>query len=108
VIRDAVLLNQRDEVTRRVSGESGAGEVGIRGEEGIGRAVEIREIATTAAGDEDLFADAVCAVENEDTAAVLTGSYGSHEPGRSSAEYEDIASLFVMHGWDGVREHAGL
>ena len=70
--------------------------------------MEIGEVAAAAAGDEDFFADAVGVIEHEDAAATLAGSDGSHEPRCSRAEYEDIESLFVMHGWDGVRGHAGL
>jgi hypothetical protein len=107
VISDSISLDQRDEITGRVAGERRSGEMWVGGEEAVGCAVEVGEVAAAAAGDEDLFADAIGMIENNDAPAALAGSDGSHEPGRSRAEHEDIASLVVMSGWNQARGHVG-
>ena len=96
---NAMLFDQCDEIARRVAGERGAGEVWIGGEESVGRAVEIGEIAAAAAGDEDLLADAIGMIENYDATAALTSGDGSHEAGCPGAEHQDIADFFVMGRW---------
>ena len=111
VIGDAVFLDQRDEVAGRVAGERGLREVRVGGEEVLGCAVEVGEVAAAAAGDEDLFADAIGMIEKEDAAAALACLDGSHKPCRACAEYEKIAGLFVKGGGamtGGMHEHAGL
>ncbi len=66
VVRDAVLLDQGDDVGGREAGEGGFGEVRVRGEEVFGAGVDVGEVAAAAAGDEDLLADAVGVIEDED------------------------------------------
>ncbi len=101
-------LDQCDEVARCVAGERRAGEVWVGGEKPVGCAVEVGEVAAATAGDEDLFADAIGMIENEDAAATLTRSDGGHQTCCSGAEHQDIANLFVRGGGERVRGHAGL
>jgi hypothetical protein len=67
---NAMPFDEGDEISWRVAGERGAGEVRIGGEESVGRAVEIGEVAAAAAGDEDLLADAVGMIEPAAMAAM--------------------------------------
>ena len=60
--------------------------------------MEVGEVAAAAARDENLFADAIGMIENEDAAAALARDDGSHETRCSGAEHQDIANLFVL-GW---------
>ncbi len=90
VIRDAVFFDQGDEVMRGVTGERGLGEVGVGGEEVFGRGVEIGEIASTSAGDKDLFSGAVGEVEDEDAAVTASGFDCGHEAGGTGAKDEYI------------------
>jgi hypothetical protein len=89
-------LDQCDEVLRRVAGERGACEVRIAGEETVRSAVDVGEVAAAAAGDENLFANTVGMIEDEDAAATLTCGDGGHEARCTSAEDEGIACFFVM------------
>jgi hypothetical protein len=93
VVGDAVLFDERDEVLRGVTGERGAGEVGVLREEVFGGGVEVGEVAAASAGDEDLFAESVGVVEEEGAAAALAGCDGGHEAGGSRAEddYVEVA-----------------
>ena len=68
-----------------VSGRGRIGEVRVGGEEVFGARVEVGEVAAAAAGDEDLFADAIGMIENEDAAAALAGHDGSHQSGCACA-----------------------
>jgi hypothetical protein len=108
VIGNAMPLDERDEVPRRIAGERRACEVRIGGEETVRSAVDVCEIAAAAAGDEDLFANAVGMIEDEDTAAALTCGDGGHETSCTGAEDEGIACFFVMSCVKWVRGHAGL
>jgi hypothetical protein len=96
VIRNVVPLDECDEIARCVTGERGAGEVRIGGEELFGGAAEVGEIAAAAAGDQDLFADAIGVIEDKDAAATLACGDGGHETRCASAEDEDVTRLFGM------------
>jgi hypothetical protein len=56
----------------------------------LGPRVDVREIATAAAGNENFFADAVGAFEDGDAAAALTGFDGAEESGGSGTEDECV------------------
>ena len=79
----------------------------IGGEEAVGSAIEVGEIAAAAAGYKDLFADTIGMVENEDAQSALASSNGGHESGCSRAEDEDVAGLRTREGWEGVQGHVG-
>jgi hypothetical protein len=64
--------------------------VGVFGEEVLGAAVEVGEVGAAAAGDEDLFADALGVVEQKDAAAATAGGGGTHKAGSAGSEDEDI------------------
>ena len=93
VVEDAVLFDQRDEVLRGVAGEGGLGEVWVGGEEVFGAGVEVGEVASAAAGDEDLFAGPVGMIEEEGAAAATGGLDGAHKASCSGSEDEDISVL---------------
>ena len=57
MIGDAVTLDHGDEIGLRVAAQRRSAEVRIAGEESIRRTMKIGEIATPAAGDQDLGAD---------------------------------------------------
>ncbi len=56
VVRDVVAVDELDEVLRGVESQCGFGEVGVLGEEAVGRGVEVGEVAASSAGDEDFAA----------------------------------------------------
>jgi hypothetical protein len=90
VVGDAVLFYQGDHVRRGEGGEGGLGEVGVFGEEVLGAGVEVGEVGAAAAGDEDLLADAVGVVEEEDAFAAASGFCGAEEACGSGAEDDDV------------------
>jgi hypothetical protein len=70
--------------------------VRIGGKETVRGAVEVGEIAAAAAGDEDLLADAVGMIEDEDAAATLTCGDGGHEARCAGTKDKDVTDFFVM------------
>src|SRR3954463_235648 len=79
VIRNLVLLNQRDEVSRLVTCQRRFGEVRIGREEVFGAAMNVGEVAASAAGDQYLFSDALRALNQGDTSAALPRFDGAHK-----------------------------
>jgi len=61
----------------------------------LGTAVDVREIAAPAAGDEDFFADAIGTLEDGYAASAFAGLRGAEESRSTGAENESVK--FV--GW---------
>ena len=99
VISDAVALDEAEEVGRRVAREGRFCEVRICGEEIVGPCMQVREVATASAGDEDLFARAFGALENGDATTAAAGLERGDEAGRACTENEDI-EVVGFHGVD--------
>src|SRR5438270_1640570 len=104
---DAVLLDKAEEIVRSVACEGGFREVRVGGEEAFRAGVEVGEVAPASAGDEDLFAGAVCVIEYEHATASPAGVDGAEETGGSCAEDEDVGFDHVVGGraW---RRHNGV
>jgi hypothetical protein len=97
VIWDAMLLHQRDEVRRGVTGERGSCEVFICAEEILRAAVHVREIAAAAAGDEDFLANAIGTLEDGHAAAAFAGFGGAEESCGTSAENQCVKLVRQMN-----------
>jgi len=93
VVTDFVLLDKADEIRRRVSRQRRLAEVRVGGEEIFRPAVQVREIATPAAGDQDLLANAIGVLKHRDPAATLTGFDGAHQAGCASAKNNYVEGL---------------
>ena len=93
---DAVFLDQGNEIRWGVTGQGGFGEVGIGGEEIFGCGVNVGEIATTTAGDEDFFANAVGMFEDRDAAAAFASFDGAEKAGGASAEDHNVKGTGQM------------
>ena len=106
VVLNAVAFDEGDEVGGRVAGERGFGEVGIGGEEVVGAGEEVGEVRAASAGDEDFFADAVGAFEEEDAAAALAGFDGAHQAGCACACNYDVEGC--LDGGSGHRRRGTL
>jgi hypothetical protein len=64
--------------------------------------VQVGEITAAAAGDQDLLADSIRALEQQDTPAPLPGFEGTHQAGRAGSENDDIVFLThaeTIHVW---------
>ena len=68
---DAVALDERDEIARRVARERGAAEVGILRQEVRRVGVQVGEVAAAAAGDADLLAERSVVLDEQHAAAAL-------------------------------------
>jgi hypothetical protein len=86
VVGDAMLLDERDKIRGSVARQGGFGEMGIRGGEIFRRGVKVGEIATSAAGDKNLFADAVGVFDDCDAAATFACFKGAEEACGAGAE----------------------
>ena len=85
-----MALDQGDEIILGVAGERRPAEVRIAGQKPVGRAMQIGEIAAPAARDQNLGADLVGAIEEEDPAAALAGGQRAHQSGRARPQHNDI------------------
>ena len=95
VIGNAMLLNQRYEVGRGVSGEGGLAEMRIGGDKVFWEAHQIGKVAAAAAGDEDLVAGALGMFKNGNPASTLPCFNGTHQASGASAE--DNCIKFLDH-----------
>src|SRR5213592_3921437 len=92
VVGDPVLFNQEEEILRCESGQRRLVKVRIgAGEAGWNR-VQVGEVATTAAADQDLFANFCSALEYEDRASPLSRVNRAHDSGSATADDNDIFS----------------
>ena len=99
VIGNAMALDQRDEIVLRVTAKRRAAEVRIAGQKPVGHAVQIGEIAAPAARDQNLGADPVGMIEEEDLAAALAGRQRAHQSGCARAQDNDIERLGRFSHW---------
>ena len=95
---DAVALDQRDEVRRRVARQRRAAEVRVRREEVGRRRVAVREVAAPAAGDADLLRHLGRMVEQQHLRAELPGDRRAVKAGRARADDHRV-EVFRAQGW---------
>jgi len=96
VIRDAVLFHHGDEVRGGVAGEGRLGKVRVGGKKVLRRGVKIREIAASAARNQDLLANAFGPLHDDHAAAPLAGLDRAHQTGRAASQHNGVISL--IHG----------
>ena len=82
---NVVLLDQLQEIGRSVAGQRGLGKVRIGREEVFGGGVQVGEVAAAASGDQDLLADAICMLQQENTTTAATGMHGAEQAGGAGA-----------------------
>ena len=73
-----MFFHECDEVVGCVSSQRGFCEMRICRDEIFGRAINICEVAASAAGDQNFFADAVGVIEKGDAASALAGFACAH------------------------------
>ncbi len=95
VVRNRMAFDQRDEIGGCVAGQRGFGKVRVRGDEIFRAAMKIREIAASAAGDEDFFAGARGAFEDGNASPTLPCFDGAHQACGTGAENYGI--IVVSH-----------
>jgi hypothetical protein len=88
---NAVSLDQPEEIPRRVAREGGLWEVGAAAGDVVrGRGAEVGEIAASAAGDENLVAEACLVFEHEHAPTAPASHLGTEKPGGTAANDNDI------------------
>ncbi len=90
MIRDAVFFDESNEIGRRVSRQRGFREVLVGADEILGPAVDVREIAAPASGNQNFLADAVGALQYGDSASSFASFCGAQESRGASAEDESV------------------
>ena len=86
VIGDAMALDQRDEIGRRVARQRRLAEMRIRRKEIRRRRAGVGEIAAAAAGHQDLLADPVGMLDHQHAPAAPTGRDRAHQAGGAAAD----------------------
>ena len=94
VVRDAMPLDELDEIGRRVARQRGFAEVRIGREVLRGRRAEVGEVAAPAAGHEDFLADLVCVFDDEYAKAALGGERGAEQSRGATAEQDRVERAF--------------
>jgi len=90
VIGDAVLLDQRDEVARRIPRKCRTAEVRVLRKEVARTGPAVGEVAASPAGDADLLAQQMIVLDHQHAAAALTRLRRAHHAGRARADDDDI------------------
>lgn len=95
---NAVFFDQGDEIRRRVARQGRLCEVRIGRQEIFRTAVEVCEIATASAGNEDFSAGAVPSLEHSDAPPAFTRFDGAQQTGRAGADNDSVvlAGHWVM------------
>ena len=85
-----MFFDQSNEIRGRVPGERGFCEMRVRGDEILRLAMEIREIAASAAGNQDFFASTIGALKNRYAAPAFAGLDRAEESRGARAKYHGV------------------
>ena len=97
MVGDVVAADQFDKILSGVARQRGGGKARVVRQVTVGSGVHIGEVAAAAAGDADLFADAVIAFQDSHRAAALSRRKRAHQAGRAAAEHYDISGNGCGH-----------
>ena len=90
---DAGLVQQGDEIGRRVAAEGRDAEPGIVREEAGGMDAEVGEVAPPTAGNADLFAGRPGVVQHQHPPAPKGGLGGTHHAGCTGPDHDDVETF---------------
>jgi hypothetical protein len=85
-----MFFNECDEIRGRVAGESGLREVLVRGDKVVRPAMDVGEIATASAGNQNFLADAIGALQHGNVASPFAGLYCTEQPGSPGAKNQSV------------------
>ena len=85
-----MTLDQRDEITRRITCQRRAAEVGVLRQIVGGAGEQIGEVATAAAGNADLLAQLVVVLDQEHAATALPRRRGAHHARGTGTHDNDV------------------
>ena len=95
VIRNVMLLHQRDKIGRRIAGQRGFCKVRICRNKVFRRAMEIGEVTASAAGNENFLALTLSTFEHGNAPSPAARFNRTHESGCSSAKNQGVVFLNV-------------
>jgi hypothetical protein len=85
-----MLFHQRDEVRWRVAGQRGLCEVFVRGNKILRLAINVREIAASASGDQDFLSDAIGVLQHGDAPPAFAGLDGAEKSRSAAAQNQSV------------------
>lgn len=106
VIGNVMLFDQGKKIGRRKTSEGGFGEVRIRGNEIFWHGVNVGEIASTTAGNQDFLADAIGMFKDRDAATATRRLNGTEEARRACAQDQNVEGM--GHEGDSRPETVGM
>ena len=90
VIGDAMFFNESDEIWRRKAREGGFGKVRIGRKKIVGRAMDVGEIASASARNEDFSAETVGALQHGYAASALPCFDAAEKAGGAGTENDGV------------------
>jgi len=90
VIGDAMFFNESDEIWRSKAREGRLGKVRIGREEIVGRAMNVGEIASASAGNQDFLAETVGALQHSYAASALPCYHAAEKAGGPATENDGV------------------
>ena len=93
VPRDAMTIDQSDEVRRSVAGQRRLGEVGVGAEVAVGRGVAVGEVAPPPARDQDLLSRRIGMVDQQHPPTAFSGLRRAQESGSAGADDDRVESF---------------
>ena len=88
--RDLVLLQQRDEVLRRVTRQGRSAKMRVVAQELRRRGAGVGEIAAAAARDADFFGDFLAVVQHQHAQAQLAGHARTKKAGSTGTDHHHV------------------
>jgi hypothetical protein len=109
---DSVAADQFEKVLRLIARQCGFRKMGIFREEVCRRALDVGEVASASAGDEDLAARLRIVLEEQHPATAPAGDRGAHQAGSTGTQHDGIKfaarrrHLFIVAELPGVAVRA--
>jgi hypothetical protein len=94
---DSVAFDKLQKVSGLIERQRGLGEVGIGRDEVLRRAMDIGEVATASAGDENFSARLRVVFEEKDATVALSGYCGAHETGCACTQHDYVEFGDLRH-----------
>ena len=97
MVGDGVAFNQCDKIPLCIATQCRNAEGRIGREEIFSVALQVRKVAASPPGHENLLADLIGGLQHHNTPAPLAGGDSAHQPGCTTAQYDHIG---VFHSLD--------
>lgn len=91
-----MLFDELNKICRGVAGKRRLRKMRISRKKIIGRRVQIGEVTAPAAGDQNLFTDALRALENQNPPPARASLGGAHQASSACSENDDVVFCFAL------------